>query len=165
MAAERGALALLRAEAEALVSASAPGAFLRWARGEGLFVTDAPRRGADPAAFARRAEEAGWLCAESGGLWTLTPSLARLQSLEAACGAAETPFARAFARFRGREMEKADAEALLTALKCRALRGDVAGAERRVRQRAAVALRGGRGGGGLYLAARVIEEAKWDRIP
>lgn len=165
MAVERGAAALLRAEAEALVFASAPGAFLRWARGDGLFVTDAPRRGADLAALARRAGEAGWLCAERGGLWMLTPSPARLRRLETACGGAETPFARSFARFRGRGMEKADVEALLNALKCRALRGDAGDAERRVRQRAAVALREGRGGGGLYLAARVIEEERLDRIP
>ena len=159
MAAERcPEAAALRAEAVAVLARLAPDAPLRWARGEGLLVVDLRRDTAASPALADAFAEIGWQTAARGTLLLLTPGPARLGALEAACPAPRTPRARSFVRFRARQMGEADAGIVLTALKCRAVGDSIPAVEKRLRQRAAIALRTGAGGGGLYLAALVLDE-------
>ena len=161
MAAERcPQVEALRAEAEAVLTLCAPGAFLRWSRGTGLLASDANRRDADLAALEAAFRARGWRIAPLGTLLELTPDPARLRALEQTCPEPCTSLTQSLVRFRGAELTEADAAVVLAALKCRAMNGDPAPAEKRLRQRAAVALRLGKGGGGLYLAATVLPAAR-----
>lgn len=138
-------------------------AFLRRDRGEALFVTDAPRFDPD-ANRPQRLELAGFHCARRGALLLLTPKARWLEALEAESPVPPDEFCRGFLRFAGRPVE---AESLaLFALGARVLDGEADDGrfERRLRQRAAVCLRGDPTcGGGLYACALVnhlIKEAR-----
>ncbi len=157
----------LAASLRAAARAALPeGAFLKRAREDGLFVTDAPRRcpGGD---WHTALSDAGFTVAESDGLARLSPAPAWLIRLEAGHPQPPDAFCAGFLRFAGRTPE---AESLaLFALGARALDGsdDRARFERRLRQRAAVCLRLNQipstvRGGGLYACAllkTLIEEA------
>ena len=147
----------LRAEAAAALARVAPAAFLRWSRGDGLLITDATRRGADPSALAAALTALGWTASPyAGSLLELSPEPERLRTLEA-CLPARGPLAPGLARFRGGEILPEDVRLALAIIKLTALGGDSAAPEKRVRQRAALALRTGRGGGLLYLSAALLK--------
>lgn len=136
----------LRAAAQ---SALPPGAFLRRDRGDALFVTDAPRRGANPDWTAP-----GFHCACQGGLARLTPGPDWLSALEDEYPAPPDPFCAAFVRFRGMPGPGA---LRLFALGMKILDGgpyDPA-FDRRLRQTAAETLRNHASGGGLYACALI----------
>lgn len=123
------------------------GAFLRRDRGEALFVTDAPRRGGGIDWTA-----AGFLCREENSLAHLTPDGCWLDQLEAQFPEPPDALCEGFKRFSG----AATTESLL--LFARAMKRLDGGApdpgyNRALRQRAAVCLRRGEGGGGLYACA------------
>ena len=142
------------------------GAFLHRDRGEGLFVTDAPRR--EPGGRWRAAlSEAGFILSEDGGLARLSPAPAWLNRLEARYPEPPDALCASLQRFAG---EPPEPESLaLFALGARALDGedDHGRFERQLRQRAAACLRlnrtqSTRHGGGLYacaLLAHIIKEA------
>lgn len=142
------------------------GAFLRRDRGDGLFISDAPRR--EPNADWRaQFAEAGFVCEFADGLARLTPGADWLSRLEA-----ETPEPPDFlcaSLMRFANLPPGDEALKLFALGLRALDGgdpaEAAAFDRRLRQRAAVALRDGskKNGGGLYACALIhtfIEEER-----
>ena len=153
--------ARLRRAATELLS---EGAFLHRDRDGALYVTDAPRR--EPKAdWPRRFAGAGFACRAEKGLVALTPGAAWLLRLEAEYPQPPDFFSASLIRFAGL---CADDEGLaLFACGVRALEGEANDFERRLRQRAAVALRSGSDrmtiGGGLYACALIrflIEEEK-----
>lgn len=139
----------MRRAAQALLP---KGAFLRRDRGDALYVTDAPRRGAEIDWGA-----AGFLCREEGGLACLTPGPAWLERL-----AARYPEPPDFlcASLRRVDGDPDEATLRLFARIMKALDGGPVdpNCEKALRQRAAVCLREKRGGG-LYacgVALRVV---------
>ena len=126
------------------------GAFLRMDRGDGLFVTDAPLRapGSDwEAALAR----GGFQIRRRGGLAVLRPGPGWMAAFAKAHPHPPDFLCASLQRFDGPPEEESLA---LFALGLRA-RGDARAAadfDKRLRQRAAVCLRAG-GGGGLYACA------------
>ena len=137
--------ALAKALRDAAQSALPKGAFLRRDRGDGLFVTDAPRLGGGSEAALRAA---GFEAEEVGGLLRLTPSGRWLTELMDAWPVPPDHLCGTLERFRGepdgesRKLFAHGAKLLLGA-------PDDQTFDRRLRQRAAVCLREG-GGGGLY---------------
>ena len=130
------------------------GALLRRDRGEGLFVTDAPRRYPDSgweAALARAGFEAR---VGDRGLASLRPGAPWLEALAAAFPDPPDFLSAALKRFDGPPEE---AGLALFALGAKALEGGFGRAdyEKRLRQQAAVCLRAG-GGGGLYACALLL---------
>lgn len=133
------------------------GAFLKRARGEGLFVTDAPRL--CPAGAWREAlDAAGFDVAEAGSLARLSPSPSRMLELEARYPEPPDHLCASLFPFAGKPPEAQSAA--LFALGARALDGGNDGGdfERRLRRRAAACLRLNRTqstdhGGGLYACA------------
>ena len=144
---------ILRGEAAALLTRVAPQAFLRWSRGSGLLMTNAPRLGALPSALV---PDGGTIAVLENGLAELSPGPERLAALEREAGPGG-PLSRSFDRFRGREMRAEDLSIVLEAIKASTGHADASACEKRLRQRAAVVLRTGAGGGGLWLAARSLE--------
>ena len=133
-----------------------PGAFLRRDRGDALYVTDAPRRGADADWGG-----AGFLCRTEDGLAYLTPGPRWLSQLEARYPEPPDPLCASFVRFTG----EPDAEVLrLFARAVKQLDGGVdPHFNRQLRQCAAARLREHRSGGGLYacaLANHLIEKER-----
>ena len=132
----------LRGAARAVLPA---GAFLRRDRGDGLFVTDAPR-------LDGRCEEAlraaGFEVEEIGGLLRISPAACWLTSLMDAWPAPPDFLCGTLKRFRGAPERESLA---LFARGAKLLLGepDDHSFDRQLRQRAAVCLRAG-GGGGLY---------------
>ena len=124
-----------------------PGLDARRDRGSGLFV-------------ARERVESPWFsCERTGDVWRLLPTQALLREYERLEPA--DALSRTFLRFRGLRVE---AEGL--ALFCEAAKlaeapekARLAALERTVRQRAAVCLRAG-GGGGLYACAAMMSHIK-----
>ena len=160
MAAEANVRALtdgLRDEAAALLARHALQAFLRRARSAELFVTDAPRRCADPNALDAALRAAVWVVLPSDGLLFLSPDPEKLRALEAVCQA-QGPLAERFRRFQGLEIDREGTELIVEGLKLLWADGDASGWEKRVRQRAALCLRRKTGGGGLYLCAAILAE-------
>ena len=146
--------AALRAAARAALPS---GAFLRRDRGEALYVTDAPRR-QSPEAWLDAVRAAGFECRIEGGLACLTPGAVWLQRLEAAYPEPPDAFCAAFRRFEG----PPDAEALrLFAMAMKPLDGGAPDPmyEKKLRQRAAVALRRHETGGGLYACALALRKS------
>lgn len=131
----------------ALAAALPPGAFLKRDRGEALFVTDAPRRGPCPDWAALDFE-----AALAGGLARLTPGAGWLRALEAACDEPPDCFCASLRRFMG-QPEDGARRLFAQGLKCLDDPRQFSVYDRALRQRAAVALRGGVGGGGLYACA------------
>ena len=136
----------LRDAAEALLPG---GAFLRYDRGDALFVTDAARRcpGED---WIERFSRAGFDCREREQLVFLSPSKTWISRLEVEYPDPPDHFCATLSRFRGRNAD--DASVALFALGIKALDGCASPAlyDRQLRQRAAVCLRAHAGGGGLY---------------
>ena len=143
---DAGPLRQMRASARAALPARA---FLRRDRGEMLFVTNAPAF--DPALR----EVPGFIAEWRGGLLFLLPDAGWLRRWERRFPEPPDDLCAKLDRFRG---EAPDRENLLLfargakLLDAHATPEDIAAYDRAVRQRAAVALRGGCGGG-LYAAA------------
>lgn len=144
----------------AAASAALPeGAFLRRDRGDALFVTDAPRlrpEGDWPAALA----QAGFACAQSGGLLRLVPDARWPKQLEAYWPEPPDDLCASLRRFRGIEPEAESLRLFALGAKCLEVGGDAARFDRLLRQRTAVCLRLNAlnpektpRGGGLYACA------------
>ena len=162
----RALVELLRAEVGRILQGYSSGAFLRWARGSGLFATNAPQRLGDPAPLAEALRAAGWTARTTGGLMRIALSPERVRALEEAC-AGTGSLARGLERLRGREVCEEDIECVHDCVKLLALGSgplEVESCEKRVRQRAALALRTG-GGGGLYAGACMIDIMKGRENP
>lgn len=142
--------AALRAKAR---SALPPEAFLRRDRGEALYASDAPRRQPD-LAWLSGLSDAGFDCRVAGGLAHITPAARWVAQLEAAFPESPDPLCEALRRFSG----PPDSGVLALFVQgVKALDDGRYDAEfdRRLRQRAAVALRTHRPCGGLYACALV----------
>ena len=134
-------------------SALPPGAFLRRDRGDALFITDAPRHRPQQD-WEQVLSGAGFDCALNHGLLQLYPSACWLEALSARFPAPPDVFCASALRFAARPIEPESLR--LFALGVRILDGE-SGAEaydRRLRNRMAVCLRSG-GGGGLYACALI----------
>ena len=143
---DAGPLRQMRARARAALP---PRAFLRRDRGDALFVTNAPAF--DPALR----EVPGFIAERRGGLLFLLPDASWLRRWERRFPEPPDDLCAKLERFRGEAIDRENL--LLFARGAKLLDGgavseDVAAYDRAVRQRAALALRGGRGGG-LYAAA------------
>ena len=159
------ALALRQAARAALPE----GAFLRRDRGDGLFVTDAPRRCPD-GGWRQALREAGFAVEARDVLARLSPGPIWLKALEARFPGPPDAFCNSLFRFAGQDPE--EESLMLFALGTRVLDGGD-GDERfdhALRQRAAECLRlngihpeGPTRGGGLYACAllhHLIEEER-----
>ena len=120
-------------------------------RGEGLFVA---REWVESPYFA---------CARAGGLWRLTPTQALLREYEKA--EPKDALSRTFLRFRGLPVEQESVFLFCEAAKIAEVPecGRLAALNRALRQRAAVCLREG-GGGGLYACAAMLYQIGGERI-
>ena len=145
------------------------GAFLKRARNDGLFITDAPRRCPD-GGWRQTLREAGFAVETRDGLACLSPAPIWLKKLEASFPEPPDALCASLSRFAGLAPE---AESLmLFALGARTLDGGDGseGFDRALRQRAAECLRlngihpeGPTRGGGLYACAllhHLIEEER-----
>lgn len=121
------------------------GAFLRLDRGEALFVTDAPRRGACP-----DFDAVGFLCRVENGLAYLAPGPEWLLTLEAEYPEPPNPLCASLKRFDGPPDDKT------IRLFCLGLKQPGSAAyDRRLRQLAAATLRKHEARGGLYACGLV----------
>ena len=134
---------------QTLAAALPAGAFLKRDRGAALFVTDAPRRGPCPDWTALDFE-----AAETGGLVHLTPGTGWLRALEAAYDEPPDFLSASLRRFIGPPDDGAR-RLFAMGLKCLDLSRNYPAYDRALRQRSAIALRGGCAGGGLYACALV----------
>ena len=120
-------------------------------RGEGLFVAR------------ERVESPYFTCVPVGGLWRLTPTETLLREYEKE--APQSDLSRTFLRFRGLPVEReslflfCEAAKLLEAPE----RARLVVLDKTLRQRAAVCLRTG-GGGGLYACAVMLDHLKGEEI-
>ena len=149
---------ILRAEAETLLGA-APGAFLRWARGDALFVSDAVRKTPDAAAIEGALKSCFYTAHVEKNLLHISPAPAKVHAFEEFSLPEITPFLRGFTSFRGRAADETTALLFSEGIKLCAVRSGaaaIAAYEKRVRQQAALALRTG-GGGGLFACAQMID--------
>ena len=150
---------ILRAEVESLLGAAVPGAFLRRARGDALFVSDAARKTPDTTALESELSKYFYTARVEKNLLHISPAPEKVRAFEAFSSPEITPFLRGFTAFRGRETDEGAAILFSEGIKlCAESSGAAAisAYEKRVRQRAALALRTG-GGGGLFACARMIE--------
>ena len=143
---DAGPLRQMRAAARAALP---PRAFLRRDRGDALFVTNAPAF--DPALW----EVPGFIAQRRGGLMILLPDAGWIARWERRFPEPPDDLCAKLQRFRGAEPN--GESLLLFAWGAKLLDGgatpsDIAAYDRALRQRAALALRGGCGGG-LYAAA------------
>jgi len=136
------------------------GAFLRRDM-RGLYVTDAPRRGAGEDAGA--VEALGFRVECAGGLWRITPDRALWDAFEARCCAPRGDLSRSLARFRGiaptREGLRLFGEG--TRLLEASTPAERAAYAKAVRQRAAAALR--TAPEGLFALGCIAEELEMER--
>ena len=116
-------------------------------RGEGLFVAR------------ERVESPYFACAPAGDVWRLIPTEALLREYEGE--ATQSALARTGLRLRGLSVEKESLSLVCEAAKLLEApeRARLAALERALRQRAAVRLRTG-GGGGLYACATMLDFIK-----
>ena len=123
------------------------GAFVRVDRGDGLYVTDLPRRAEDWPARAEALRQCGLYGAPRGALWVLTPGPVWRAPMTAwlAARVKAGPLTEDFERLTARDVCAEEAACWLMGLK-RLESGDEGDYERRLRQTAAVALRAGCGG-------------------
>ena len=148
---DAGPLRRMRAQARAALP---PRAFLRRDRGEMLFVTNAPAF--DPALR----EVPGFLAERRGGLLFLLPDAGWLRRWERRFPEPPDDLCAKLSRFRGEAPDRENL--LLFARGLKLLDGgtgsdEILAYDRAVRQRAAIALRGGCGGG-LYAAALIVNQ-------
>ena len=145
---DAGPLRQLRAMARAALP---PRAFLRRDRGEALFVTNAPAF--NPTLL----EIPGFTVERRGGLMYLLPDAGWLARWERRFPEPPDDLCAKLQRFRGEDPDRENLLLFARGLKLLdggATPGNIAAYDRAVRQRAAVALRGGCGGG-LYAAALI----------
>ena len=150
---------ILRAEVQALLDESAPGAFLRRARGDALFVSDAIRKAPDTAAIESELNRYFYTSRIEKNLLHISPAPVKVRAFEVFSFPEITPFLRGFTPFRGQAADEATALLFSEGIKLCAVRSGAAAIsayEKRVRQRAALALRTG-GGGGLFACAQMID--------
>ena len=143
---ESGPLRSLRASARAMLP---PRAFLRRDRGDALFVTNAPAF--DPALR----ELPGFTAERRGGLLFLLPDAAQLTRFERRHPEPPDGLCAGLARFRGTAPDRENLTLFARGAKLLDVGANpenIIAYDRAVRQRAALALRGGCGGG-LYAAA------------
>ena len=148
---DAGPLRQMRAQARAALP---PRACLRRDRGDALFVTNAPAF--DPALR----EVPGFIAERCGGLLFLLPDASWLRRWERRFPEPPDDLCAGLARFRGEAPDRGNL--LLFAQGVKLLDGgatadELAAYDRSLRQRAALALRGGCGGG-LYAAAIINHE-------
>jgi hypothetical protein len=133
------------------------GAFLRVDRGEGLYVSDAPMRGADARALVAALGRADFDAWEARGRLHIAPRAAWMPRMTEAVGIPRDEQARLLARFEGRGTDARERAIWLDAVKFfEGYGADGARIERRIRQCAAAALRAKRGGEGLLHAYAVL---------
>ncbi len=146
---DAGPLRQLRAQAR---TALPPRAFLKRDRGDALFVTNAP-------AFAPELREVpGFLAERRGALLYLLPEPAWLLRWERRFREPPDALCESLARFKGMPPDRENLSLFARAAKLldgHPSPGEVEALDRELRQRAAVALRGGCGGG-LYAAAILL---------
>lgn len=150
---------ILRTEVQHLLDITAPGAFLRRARGDALFVSDAIRKTPDAAAIESELNRYFYTARIEKNLLHISPAPAKVRAFEDFSSPEITPFLRGFTAFRGRESDEATIMLFSEGIKiCAESSGAaaIAAYEKRVRQQAALALRTG-GGGGLFACAQMIE--------
>ena len=124
-----------------------PGLNVRRDRGGGLFIT-------------REAVQSPWFaCERAGDVWRLTPTEALLREYEEE--APQSALSRTFRRFRGLPVEKESLSIFCEAAKLLEApeRARLTALGKALRQRAAVCLRTG-GGGGLYACAMILDLRK-----
>ena len=119
-------------------------------RGEGLFVAR------------ERVESPYFTCVPVGGLWRLTPTETLLREYDEK-EAPQSALSRTFLRFRGLPVEKESLSLFCEAAKLLEApeRARLVVLDKALRQRAAVCLRTG-GGGGLYACAMMLDHLKGD---
>ena len=137
----------LRERVRALIPEAA---FLRRDRGDGLYVTDAPRRGFSGEIPGLRAEIAG-------GIARLFPK----EEILDACDFPPDELAESLTRFRNLPATGESLALFTEGLKLLEVPDETGylAYDKKIRQAAAVALRTN-GGGGLYACARVLAEIK-----
>lgn len=136
-------------------------AFLRRDRGDALFVSNAPALG-----FRESAVE-GFELRIEGELMHILPNEGWMRRTEAA--PPPSPLAESLARFRGEEIERGALLLFAQGLKLldmgdSAPKNELLAFDRALRQRAALALRGGCGGGGLYALAILNHQIQMNQI-
>ena len=152
---------LLDAMRTSLTALLPGGAFLRRDRLSGLYVTDAPRR--DPNGPWRAAAEAAGFRAEEGrGLASLSPGEVWMDRLAERFPSPPDQLCASMERFNHLPVDDASLRLFARGLKALESGEGVAFYDKTLRQRAAVCLRSG-GGGGLYACALVHYLLKGDR--
>lgn len=139
-------------------------AFLRWDRGDALFVTDAPRRRPD-VDWAKALRGAGFECQMRGGLLALTPGAAWLARLEAARPEPPDALCADLRRFRGLPVEPESLRLFAFGARCLEAHEGADAYDKMLRRRAAECLRLNamnpnepQRGGGLYACALLNHE-------
>lgn len=149
MHADAGPLRTLRAMAR---GALPPPAFLKRDRGDALFVSNVP-------VFAPELMQApGFICERRGDLLYLLPEAGWVVSWERGLPEAPDAFCRSFSRFRGMHPDLDNIKLFARAVKLLDSHpsiGEIEAFDRDLRRRAALALRGGCGGG-LYACALLL---------
>ena len=133
------------------------GAFVRCDRGEGLYVTNAPQRTGNALALCEGLQRAGFMVEEQGGLWRLTPREGLVRALTAWLEGEEQSLY--LPAWQDRAEQLADWALLWEGIKRLEMPGDRAalvGYEKKLRQRAALCLRTGAGGGMLPLCGQLL---------
>ena len=157
---------LIRALRQVVAGILPEGAFLKRDRGNGLFVTDAPRRNPRMDWSALLAE-IDFYCTGADGLLRLWPGEIWLTRLEAAWPEPPDDLCRSLLRFRGRSPDGESLRLFALGLRCLDGEPEAARFDRLLRQRIAVCLRQERNagmaseghvpqappGGGLYACA------------
>ena len=139
---------MLRQMRAQLRSQLPPRAFLKRDRGDSLFVSNAPA--IDPSFSGA----VGFTCTHRGQLAFFLPDESRLARLEACHRQPPDTLSASLARFRGADVAHETLVLFAQGVKLldqkNAPEADIAAFDRALRQTAAVALRGGISGGGLY---------------
>ena len=133
-----------------------PEAFLKRDRGEGLFVTDAPRLFPE-ADWEGRLAAGGFVCVRRGGLIRLIPGPRWLMALEQRHPVPPDFFCESLMPFRGQAVEAESLSLFASGVRCMMSGEGRAAFRRQVGRRAAQCLRmrrtspdAGQNGGGLY---------------
>lgn len=150
----RALVAAMRGEVAAMLPERA---FLRRDRGEALFVTNAPAF-ADAGALAERLSRSGWRVQARGALLALSPGAERIAQFERARPEPPDFLTRSLARLRGLSV-CGEAIAVFAEGLRRAEHGGAEDYDRRVRQLAALCLRGNRGG--AYACAVILYDLNY----
>ena len=162
---------LIRALRQVVAGILPEGAFLKRDRGNGLFVTDAPRR-CPRMNWSALLAEADFYCTGTDGLLRLWPGEIWLTRLEAAWPEPPDDLCRSLLRYRGRSPDGESLRLFAMGLRCLDGEPEAERFDRTLRQRTAVCLRLERNagmapegrspspppGGGLYACALLRHE-------